>query len=79
MARKVWVSGNEIIKRNSEEETILELYGNGYLSKLSKRIQEIDAAIKAEDEARRKRAEARANARARAEQRKQQTQEEMEM
>lgn len=78
MARKVWISGNEIIRRNSEEETMRELHGNGYLSRLYERIRSIDAAIKEEDEARRKRAEARAAAKARAAQKKAAA-EEMEM
>ena len=66
--RKVWISANDIIKRNSEEETLIELHGNGsYLAKLTQRLHEIDAKIKAEDEARLARARKRAEARARRE------------
>lgn len=80
MAKRVWISANEIIKRNSEEETYAELHGNGYLARLSQRIREIDAQIKAEDEARRLRKEAREKARERREaSRLAQQAEEMEM
>ncbi len=62
VTKKTWHSANDIIEQNSLEETRIELYGKGYLAKLFKRIDEVNAAIKAEDDARKARREARQRA-----------------
>lgn len=49
---KVWVSANKIIKHNSELETMDELYGNGYLAKVTARIKELNQLIAEQDEKR---------------------------
>lgn len=45
MAEKIWIGGNELIERNSREETYNELYKNGYPAKLSAFIKRREEAL----------------------------------
>ena len=45
----IWISGNDIIERNSQEETRRELFINGYPAKLSSFIERREAALKAQE------------------------------
>ena len=47
---KEWISMENVISSNTNQEIIRELYIDGATAKYSKRLKEINAAIKKEDE-----------------------------